>query len=164
MKGKYLLILFLFGLSISLYSQKSYYFKPWKSKEIFDNKLVLFQIDTTGTPDEIEANIIVASKIDDNLKLKGIETYPIPYPSDTIIDKSTLCLKIEYLKMAYVKLNIFENKLPLCFRFKITQTQPKTKRIISTEISISVDRKQQGSDDFGVDFANKLYKHFKIAN
>jgi len=164
MQGRFLLILFLLGFSISSFSQKVYYFKPWKSEETFDNKLIVFQIDTTGTPDEIKTLLIVASKIDDNLKIKGIKTVPIPYPNDTIIDNRTLCLKIENLKMAYVKLNMFENRLPLCFRFRITQTQPKTQRMIFTDVSVSIDKKQQGVDDLEVDLANRLYEHFSLAN
>ena len=104
----------------------------------------------------------MASKIDDNLKVKGVKTKPIPYPNDTIIDGSILCLKLERIDKAYVKLNTFESKIPLCYRLKMSQTQPATKKMIETDISFSIDKKQQGVDELGVDLAERLLRHFSF--
>jgi len=160
------LIIFISFLSITCIGQNAYSFTSWKSKTQFDNKIIIFQIDTLCSRQESVLLLIVASKIDDNLTKKGITTKAIPFPSDTIIDSNTLCLKFELLKRAYVKLNPLESQIPLCFRDKVTQsqhqTQTKTKKIIESIISISIDKKQQGVDQMGVAFAEKLLKHFKI--
>jgi len=162
MKTRQILIIFLLGLTLTSFGQKAHYFKPWKSKVKFEKKEIVFFIDTTGTSDDTKVLLIVASKINNNLKLKNIDTKPIPYPNDTIIDRNILCLKLERLDKAYVKLNTFESEIPLCFRLKMSQTQPDTKKKIETNIAFSIDKKQQGVDELGVDLAEKLLKHFNL--
>ena len=162
MKAKYVLLLFFCGLTLNSFGQKAHYFKPWKSNVKFEKKEIVFLIDTTSTSDDTEVLLIVASKIDDNLKTKGIHTEPIPFPNDTIIDENILCLKFERLDKAYVKLNTLEGKIPLCFRLRMSQTQPFSKKIIETDISFSIDKKQQGVDELGVNLAERLMRHFYL--
>jgi hypothetical protein len=162
MKTIYSLIVLLLGLTLTSFSQNAHYFKPWKSKVKFEKKEIVILIDTTSTADDTKVLLIVASKIDDNLKVNGINTKPIPYPSDTVIDENILCLKLEILDKSYVKLNTFEKNIPLCFRLKMTQTQSSEKRLIETIISFSIDKKQQGVDELGVDIAKRLLRHFNI--
>ncbi len=135
MNTKHLMIVLFFGLMSTSFGQNAHCFKPWKSKAKFKEKQIVFLIDTTGTLDDTRVLLIVASKIDDNLKAEGITTTPIPYPNDTIIDENILCLKLETLDKAYVKLNLFETKYPLCFRLRMSQTQSSSRRMIETEIS-----------------------------
>ena len=162
MAAKQILIIFLLGLTLTSFGQKAHYFKPWKSKVKFEKKEIVFLIDTTGTTDDTKVLLIVASKIDDNLKVKGIKTKPVPYPNNSTIDGDILCLKLERLDKAYVKLNTFERSMPLCFRLKMSQTQPTTKKMIETNISFSIDKKQQGVDELGVDLAERLSIHFNL--
>jgi len=162
MKARQILILLLIGLTLTSFGQNAHYFKPWKSKVKFENKEIIFFIDTTGTPDDTKVLLIVASKIDDNLSVKGIKTKPIPYPNDTVIDENILCLKLEKLDKAYIKLNTSESKMPLCFRLKMSQTQPASKKMIETYISFSIDNKQQGVDELGVYLAERLFRHFNL--
>ncbi|MCU4157461.1 hypothetical protein J1N10_15900 [Carboxylicivirga sp. A043] len=162
MRTKHILIIFLLGLTINIFGQNAHYFKPWKSKAKFEKMEIVFLIDTTGTSDDTKVLLIVASKIDDNLKVKGIKTKPIPFPNDTSIDVNTLCLKLAKLDKAYVKLNTFESKIPLCFRLNMTQIQPDSKKMIETDISFSIDRKQQGVDELGTEVANRLLRHFNL--
>ncbi|MFC2104988.1 hypothetical protein ACFLS4_06530 [Bacteroidota bacterium] len=161
MKTKLFLTVFFLSITFISFGQKAHCFKPWKSKEVFNNREIIFQIDTTGSSHDTKVLLIVASKIDDNLKLNGILTKPIPYPNDTIIDNNTLCLKLENLELAYVRLNTFGKEIPLCFRIRLTQTQPLTRKLIETNISFSADKQQQGVDELGVAVANELLKHFK---
>tara|TARA_B110000240_G_scaffold169961_1_gene193291 strand:+ start:508 stop:648 length:141 start_codon:yes stop_codon:yes gene_type:complete len=44
----------------------------------------------------------------------------------------------------------------------MTQTQSSEKRLIETIISFSIDKKQQGVDELGVDIAKRLLRHFNI--
>ena len=162
MKLRQIIIIIFLGFTLTSFGQKAHYFKPWKSKAKFENREIVFLIDTTSTADDTKVLLIVASKIDDNLKAKGIKTKPIPYPNDLIFAGNTLCLKLERLDKAYVKLNSFESKIPLCFRLKMIQTQPTTKRFIETDISFSIDKKQQGVDELGVELAERLSRHFDM--
>jgi len=162
MKTKCILTVFFIGLALTSFGQKAHYFKPWKSKVKFEKKEIVFLIDTTSTADDTKVLLIVASKIDDNLKVRGISTKPIPFPNDTIIDRNILCLKLERLDKAYVKLNTFEGKIPLCFRLRMSQTQPSSKTMIETDISFSIDKKQQGVDELGVSLAERLLRHFYL--
>jgi hypothetical protein len=155
-------LLLLVGFAFNSFGQKAYTFKRWRSNEIFEINRIIFQIDTTATSDETKLLLRVAIKIGDNLKSKGITTQLIPYPKDTVIDKNTLCLKLEMLNLAYVKLNTFESEIPLCFRIGVTQTQPQIRRKISTDISISVAKKKQGIEEVGVAMAERLLRHFKL--
>jgi hypothetical protein len=127
----------------------------------FEKREIIFLIDTTKTDDDTKVLLIVASKIDDHLKIKGIDTTPLPFPNETIADKDILILKLEPLEKAYVKLNTFENKIPLCYRLKISQLNPISKKMIETEISFSIAEKQKGVDDLGEELAERLIKHFE---
>ena len=162
MKTKVILIAFFFGLGLTSYGQKAHYFTPWKSKDKFEKREIVFLIDTTSTADDTKVLLIVASKIDDNLKEKGIKTKPIPFPNDTIIDGNILCLKLERLDKAYVLLNSFQDKLPLCFRLRMSQIQPQSKKMIQTVISFSIPEKQRGVDELGVYLAERLLRHFYV--
>lgn len=141
--------------------QNSYYFTFWKCTNKFENKKVIFEIDTSCSKQGIKFMFVVTSKIYENLKKSGIETTPIPFPNDTILDTNTLCLKFEYLKTAYVKLAAF-GKIPLCCRVKVTQVQPKTENLITSVISVSVDKMEEGVNKMGVAFTKELIRHFKL--
>ena len=162
MKNKLLFITLLLFSVISCFGQKHYIYSNWKSKEVFQKNEIVFQIDTTGSADDIKVLLVVANKIDDNIKANGIHTKPIPFPNDTLIAEDVLCLKLEMLDLAYVKLNTFERKIPLCFRVRMSQTQPQSKRLIQSEISVSIDNKLVGIEEMGVAIANDLTRHFNI--
>ena len=92
---------------------------------------------------------------------RKIDEEGIPYPNDTIINSKILCLKLETLPKAYVILNTFDKAIPLCFRLKMIQIQPKTKKSIETNIAFSIAQKQQGVDELGEKLSESLIPHFE---
>lgn len=159
---QFLLILPLVILTLEAFGQSAHAFKKWKSRTKFKSNEIVFLIDTSRTADETKVLSFVASKIDDNLKNHGIKCSPVPYPSDSIIASNIVCLKLEALDEAYVSMGVFNPKgYPLCFRLKLSQVQPISKRPIETTASISIPEMQKGVDDLGVELAKRLRVHFE---
>lgn len=157
--GKLLTTLTLLLITGICVGQDHYYFKKWKSKQAFSEKLIVFQVDTALTRDQAHPLILVIDRTSTHLKPHGFDFEIIPYPSDTIIDKETLMLKFEKLPDAYVKLR-GNSKLPLCSRMRVSQPNSKEKKRIETEIAISVPGFEQGLEQLSAELAKRLKSHF----
>ncbi len=80
---------------------------------------------------------------------------------------NVLKIKFEMIEPAYVKLNTFSPRLPLCNRFEVTQINKlleKQNRHIKTTLSISVDEEENGLGQASKALADLIYKSLKISN
>lgn len=146
-------------IALNCAAQDSFYFKKWKSKQVFEEKLVVFQIDTSGTEKEIRPYLLAIDRTISNLDTLGFSYDIIPFPNDSIIRQGVLMLRFEKLSNAYVKINSGP-KTPACYRIKVTQPNSTAKKKIETIISISIPDFKMGLEQFGEAFTQKLLKHF----
>jgi hypothetical protein len=146
-------------ISLSSYGQDYYYFKPWKSKLQIPTENLIILIDSASTEKGTNFLTTVANKVKSDLEKEDIKCL-IKYTMTTndLSDLKSLILKFQLDKPAYVKLNTFEAELPLCNRINIIQTQPQTKRMINTVLSISVDKEDIGIPQFSSDISERLKK------
>lgn len=141
--------------------QNSFTFKKWKSKQMFDEKLIIFQVDTSLTKNQAHQIILAIDRTSTNLKPFGFDFKLIPYPSDTIVDKNILFLKFDRLPEAYVQIK-GNSRLPLCSRMEMTQINAPKKKKIETKIAISIPDFERGLEQLGMELAEKLKEHFII--
>ena len=159
-KIKYILTLLTF-LSIAnvCSAQEGFYFKKWKSKQKFTEKIVVFQIDTAMTDKEVQPYLLAIDRTMSNLEPLGFSCKIIPYPADTIISQEVLMLRFEKLPNAYVKLDS-SPEIPACYRMKVTQPNSTAKNKVETNISISIPDFRKGLEQFAEAFAEQLTAHF----
>ena len=120
-------------------------------------------MDTTDKQDK--ATFLAMKIIRDNLTANDIEVEAMLYPTDSIVDKNTLCLRFSPLKMVQIiKYRGFKSDVHIFKRIKIQQIEPevKQKKSISTEVLIAVDNFADNMEAFGIDFSQKLLKHFTV--
>jgi hypothetical protein len=141
--------------------QNNFTFKKWKSKQVFSEKLIIFQVDTSLTKNEAHQIVLAIDRTSTNLKPFGFDFKLIPYPSDTIVSKDILFLKFDKLPTAYVQLK-GNPKLPLCSRMEMTQVNAPKRKKIETKIAISIPNFEQGVKQLGLELAEKLKEHFTI--
>ena len=108
----------------------------------------------------------VASIIRHNLEANNVQTHFMLYPTDSILDKNTLCLRFTLLGLAYVTWHrgIKSDIIPY-IAVRITQIEPETKspkRGINTVVRIAVDNFADNLEIFGIDFTKNLLKHFNV--
>jgi len=169
MKQKYniRLIVFLVALfycSLNCLGQTFYTFKKWKSSYTSEQNKIVFLLDTTYTNYD-KVTLLTMKIIRDNLVSNDIEVNVMLYPTDSIIDKNILYLRFSPLSTVQIaEYKGFKNYVYICKRIQIMQILPdvESKKKISTEVSISIDKFADNLEAFGIDFASKLLKHFNV--
>ena len=133
--------------------QNAYYFQSWRSMYPFSSRLVVFQIDTSGTEEDTRPCLLAVDRIGTYLDSLQIEYDIIPYPSDTVISEAIPIFRFERLEDAYVKMNTVQRKVPTSYRMTITEVNSGGRRQIQTLAAISIPEFRKGLMQFGKAFA-----------
>ena len=137
---------------------------PWKGKHQIPTRNVIFAIDTLGSEESYQAIERITSELSSNLSKDGIQCTTVRMeniqPTDN--DKNSLFFMMSLTKPAYVKLNTFEPKTPLCNRIIMKQGNylaPNPKHRIETIISISINKNDEAIQPLGEELADKILVH-----
>ena len=155
-----LFFLLAFTATTNCFGQNHFYFNSWKTKSIVPTEKIYIKVKTAESEEEKVFFETIVNSINKELQNQGFSCELINQNVlDSIKIKNDLILSFEILKPAYVKLNTFGGKIPLCNRFDIEQVYPINKNLIKTAVSISVDKENEGILQFAKAFTNKLLKN-----
>jgi hypothetical protein len=155
-----LFLLLVFTTTVNCFGQNYYYFNPWKTKSIILTEKIYIKVNTIESEEEKVFFETIVNSINNELQNQGFSCELISQNVlDSIKSQNDLILSFDLLKPAYVKLNTFDAKIPLCNRFDIEQIYPINKNLIKTVVSISVDKENEGILQFAKAFTNKLLKN-----
>ena len=141
------------------FGQNHYYFKPWKTRSTIPTEKIYIVVNTVDAGERVFFETII-NLINTKLQNQGFSCELINQNMlDSIKTKNDLILSFEFLKPAYVKLNTFGAKIPLCNRFEIRQIYPVNRNLIRTIVSISVDKENEGTLQFAEAFTKRLLRN-----
>ncbi len=161
---KNLTFIILISISYSITAQKAFAYTKWKQKDMFPKQkidLVFLTSDSAGkvlfqSMGERIMSRLHQEDIGGNIYFRDAE-------DDTLTQNDHLSIVFSYIEPAHVKLDVFGNKIPLCNRIFMRQTNnfPRKKKYrISTIIAVSVDKEAEAIEPMTKSISERLYLQF----